>query len=340
MNGALTRYGLRLRRKAWLIRARLAARDLRALCDRTAAIAADDILLFATLRNEAGRLPRFLAHYRALGVAHFLIVDNASDDGSAAFLRAQPDVSLWHTAASYRAARYGADWMMALLARHGCGHWVLIVDPDELLVYAHHDTRPLRALTEWLTAAGQPGLPTLLLDLYPGPSAVPTSAAPVPEVPLAEGWFDPSGYGFRQNRRHGNIWAQGGPRARAFFAAAPRHAPALNKIPLMRWRAGQALASSTHSLLPQRLNRLHARDGGLMAHGCLLHTKLMQPHRPLAARAATEAARGQHYGGAREYAAYRDGLGQGVRLWTPASCRYQGWRQLEALGLLSAGDWA
>lgn len=356
------RYGLRLRRKAWLIRAWAAWRALRAVADRTASIAPDDILLFACVRNEAARLGLFLSHYRALGVAHFLIVDNGSDDGSARMLCAQPDVSLWHSTASYRAARYGADWMMALLARHGTGHWVVIVDPDELLVYAHCDTRPLPALTAWLDAAGQPGFPTLLLDLYPGPDGsedlarVEGAGACPPVTPGAEcavqtsmadpngaavaGWFDPVGYSFRVNRRHGNLWAQGGPRARAFFAQAPRRAPALNKIPLMRWQRGQALVSSTHSLLPARLNRLYATDGGLAPQGCLLHTKFLLSAQELTARARAEAARAQHYGGGREYAAYRDGLGQGVRLWTPASCRYAGWRQLEALGLLSSGDWA
>ncbi|HLQ20323.1 MAG TPA: glycosyltransferase family 2 protein, partial [Tabrizicola sp.] len=57
-----------------------------ALVDRTAQIGADDILCFVCVRNEAARLPHFLRHHRALGVRHFLIVDNASSDGSATLL--------------------------------------------------------------------------------------------------------------------------------------------------------------------------------------------------------------------------------------------------------------
>jgi hypothetical protein len=333
------RYGLRLRRKAWVLRAALAGRRLAVVADRTAAIAQDEILLVSTLRNEAARLPAFLRHYRALGVGHFLIVDNASSDGSSAMLRGQPDVSLWHTADSYRAARYGADWMMALLARHGTGHWVLIVDPDELLVYAHCDTRPLAALTGWLEAAGQRAFPAVLLDLYPGPEGAEGSDQPPsgPQPPPEKGWFDPASLCLRANRRMGNLWVQGGPRARAFFATHPRRAPALNKTPLVRWKAGDALASSTHGLLPPPLNRSWDARGGLAASGCLLHTKFLSPFE---GRASEESARAQHYGAGREYAAYRDGLAQGARLWSPASRPYRGWRDLEDRGLLSAGDWA
>ena len=65
--------------------------------DRTAAIRPGDILAFVTVRNEAQRLPYFLEHHRRLGVDHFLIVDNDSDDGSRDWLAGQPDVSLWDT---------------------------------------------------------------------------------------------------------------------------------------------------------------------------------------------------------------------------------------------------
>lgn len=336
LNAVLSAYRLRLWRKAALWRARRAAGRLRCLADRTAQIRPGDILVFATQRNEAPRLPGFLAHYRNLGAAHFLFVDNASGDGSVDYLAGQPDVSLWQTGADYGRARFGADWMMALLARYGTGHWVLVVDPDELLVYAHCDTRPLRALTDWLQATRLPAFPALLLDLYPGPAPEPAGASAPPPPPEA-GWFDPASYQFRRDRRLGNLWVQGGPRARAFFARTPARAPALNKVPLIRWRAGLALASSTHSLLPRGINRWWDESGGLAASGCLLHTKFMLPQ---TARLAEEAERGQHYAGAREYAAYRDGMAEGRQLWTAQSVRYDGWRGLEHHGLLSAGDWA
>ena len=118
------------------------------------------------MRNERTRLPYFLSYYRNLGVSAFLVVDNESDDGSREYLEAQEDVSLWSTAASYKRARFGVDWVNWLLTRHGHNHWILSVDVDEFLVYAHIETRGLRALTDWLDASSIRSFGTLLLDMY------------------------------------------------------------------------------------------------------------------------------------------------------------------------------
>ncbi len=69
-------------------------RALRPVVTRTDSIRPRDLLVFVTQRNERPRLPHFLDYYRSLGVGHFLIVDNDSDDGSRDYLAAQPDVSL------------------------------------------------------------------------------------------------------------------------------------------------------------------------------------------------------------------------------------------------------
>ena len=151
--GALTSYRLRLKRKRYKLRARIKGRQLISCVDRTATIQPDDILLFATVRNEEQRLPHFLRYYRTLGVKHFLFVDNKSSDNSFAFLKDQSDVSLWQTDQSYRRARFGVDWLGYLRLKYAHGHWALTVDADELFVYPHCDTRPLQALTDWLDSA-------------------------------------------------------------------------------------------------------------------------------------------------------------------------------------------
>ena len=74
------------------------------------------------MRNEIIRLPYFLEYYRKLGVAHFLIVDNDSDDGTGEYLADQPDVSLWHTTHSYKLSRFGVDWLTWLQIKIGRAH--------------------------------------------------------------------------------------------------------------------------------------------------------------------------------------------------------------------------
>ena len=75
-------FRLRARRQYLLARAIRRGRQLDPVRDRTEQIAPGDILAFVTLRNERVRLPYFLEYYRRIGVGHFLIVDNGSDDGS------------------------------------------------------------------------------------------------------------------------------------------------------------------------------------------------------------------------------------------------------------------
>ena len=334
--GVLSSYQMRVRRRRWCLRARLKRRQLAPLADRTRAIRRADVLALTTLRDERVRLPYFLDYHRRLGVGHFLMVDNGSTDGSTEYLLAQPDVSLWRTEASYRAAAFGVDWLNWLAHQHGHGHWCLTVDPDEFLVFPFCDVRPLRALTDWLDGNGVRSFGAMLLDMYP--------KGPVGAVAYQEGqdpfavapWFDAGNYVIERNKTYGNLWIQGGPRARAFFRDRPKDAPALNKTPLVKWRRGYAYVSSTHQLLPRGLNLTYDATGGEKATGVLMHAKFLDT---LPRKAAEEVERGEHYRASTEYRAYADG-GDRTDLWTEFSERYVNWRQLEILGLMSKGNWA
>ncbi|MFN3525017.1 MAG: glycosyltransferase family 2 protein [Paracoccus sp. (in: a-proteobacteria)] len=327
---------LRWKRRKLLLRCWRAARRLRAVADRTAAITPGAILLVATIRNEASRLPEFLAHYRDLGVDHFLIVDNDSDDGSAAFLTAQPDVSLWQCSDSYRAARFGLDWAGALLRRFGHGHWCVTVDADELLIYPDHDRRDLRALTGHLDAQGIAGMGALMLDLYPegplGTSDAPEGAPLTDRLP----WFDAGPWRQRRMKPRRNLWVQGGVRDRVFFADRPDRAPTLNKLPLIRWRRGYSYFNSTHSMLPPRLNLLWDGPGDPRLSGLLLHSKFLPE---IVDKSREELDRRQHFADPDLYRGYHRQLTDAPVLRGPGSSRYQGWRQLVRLGLMGTGSW-
>jgi Glycosyl transferase family 2 len=329
-------YRLRLRRKQLLWRAKLKRQQLQVVADRTAGLGRDAILLFVTVRNERIRLPYFLDYYRKLGIGHFLIVDNGSDDGSCDYLAAESDVSVWTTGAGYRQSRYGMDWLMHLLRRHGSGRWCLTVDVDEFLVYPFCEVRPLRALTDWLDNAGMRAFPAMMLDMYP--------KGAIHAQPYREGqnpfeiaqYFDSGNYTIRRNWPYQNLWIQGGPRARLYFDDQPKNAPAMNKVPLVKWDASYAYVSSTHMLLPRGLNLVYEADGGEKPSGCLLHAKFLDT---FAVKAEEELRRGQHYAESHEYRAYREGIAKERDLWCSWSEKYINWRQLESLGLMSKGNW-
>ena len=333
----MQRYRLRLQRKRWRIRAFRKRRELKPVVNRTGQIRKPDILLFSTLRNEAVRLPYFLKYYREMGVSHFFFVDNDSTDGGAELLADQPDVSVWHTRASYKRSRFGMDWLNWLLRKYGHDHWCLTVDPDEFFVYPFCDSLPLPALTDWLEASSIRSFSAMLLDMYPKGriDAVPYQSGQNP-LEIAS-WFDSGNYTLKRNHMLGNLWIQGGPRARVFFPDRPEAAPALNKIPLVKWDSRYVYASSTHMLLPRGLNYVYDEWGGEKASGALLHTKFLSTFND---KAMEELKRREHYAGSQEYVAYASGLRDNPELWCKWSEKYINWRQLEILGLMSMGNWA
>ncbi len=328
---------MRKERRRRQLRAFLKRRELTPVADRTARIAPADLLVVSTVRNENIRLPYFLRYYREMGVKHFLFVDNDSEDGSRDYLAAQEDCSVWTTKGSYKASKYGVDWINWILRKYAHGHWVLTLDPDEFFVYPFCDTRPIAALTDWLDTYEVRAFSAFLLDMYP--------KGPIDAEPYRRGqnpfdiaqWFDAGNYTIERNWHFQNLWIQGGPRARMFFADNPYAAPSLNKIPLVKWHRSYVYASSTHMLLPRGLNRVFDDWGGEKASGCLLHAKFLSP---LTAKVAEELERRQHYASSREYQAYSESISEEPDLWCKFSEKYINWRQLEILGLMSKGNWA
>ncbi len=213
-----------------------------------------------------------------------------------------------------------------------------MVDPDELFVYPFCDTRPLRALTDWLDDAEIRSFAAMLLDVYPKGDLRTQPAYVAGQDPLdVAHWFDSGNYCASRNPQYGNLWIQGGVRARTLFADTPKKAPALNKIPLVKWDRKYCYVSSTHSILPRGLNQTYETNGGEKASGVLLHTKFLNT---FSEKAEEERSRKQHYANSSEYAAYADLSDQQAELWCKWSERYINWRQLEILGLMSKGNWA
>lgn len=309
--------------------------DLHPVQDFTANISKQDILLFAALRNEAPRIPFFLDYYRSLGVRHFLLVDNASDDGFLDTVRDQPDVSVWHTGKSYRAANFGMHWLNHLLRKYGCGHWCLTCDPDEFLVYPHCDQRNLQELSWHLESEGRRSLNCMMLDMYSDKPLRQTFYAPGDDPFAVAPFFDRRGYTQEQGWMR-EIWTQGGVRRRVFFRENPELAPALNKTPFVKWRWTYSYFLSMHQLVPEWLNEPRSRNH-LSTTGCVMHFKyfaLMEQ------KIKEELQRKQHWNDSFEYRQYHASLAVTEQSFMcDLSHRYAGWQDLEEQGLLNRGSW-
>lgn len=284
----------------------------------------DEILLIACIRNENLRLPRFLEHYRRLGVRRFLIIDNASDDGSTEFLRTQPDVHLFYTRESYAQSKCGVVWQNTLLARYAVGHWSLVVDADELFIYPDYETLCLERLAAYLDETGAQAMRAPLLDMY--------SPRPIARTGYQRGesfleacpCFDADTYGDPAAQRNGIN--RGGPRERLFWSGhdRPYPSPVLAKVPFLKWREDLALDKSTHNI---------AGIKPAQARGVLLHFKFLQD---FAERARLETERKEHFAEARQYAAYWDVFAKDPVLTAhfEGSHHYRDSAQLVDLGLM------
>jgi hypothetical protein len=289
-------------------------------------------------RNERHRLTPFIRYYRELGVNHFIFLDNESTDGGldGSEFAAASDISVFLLTQNFGESRQGTDWINAFLNKYCRGHWTLAVDMDEYFVYPHSERRNLKDLTTYLTDAEQDAVWSLMIDMYPrGP--IENIVFDENEYPIKQAdHFDIHGY-YCVAGGYKDTWVRGGPRLRKFFRDSPETSPALNKVPLIKWRFGYEYVLNQHALSPLRLNRPHGWHNHVT--GAILHFKF---DRQFAARVKEEVEREQHYTGSAEYKKYLAHYEKHSELdfIYPGSRAYQSTQTLVDAGLISAGIWS
>lgn len=249
------------------------------------------IVLVGCVRNEMIRIAHFLDHYRAIGVDRFVIVDNDSADGTAEWLAVQNDVILYRTSQSFRESGYGWTWIEALLQRHAVGHWCLVADADELLVYPGYPRIGLRDVVAYHEAHGYGAMPSVLLEMYAATLCPPEDA--VGSLFDLCPWYDSDGIRVvcRVLLDRAQDRLTGGFRQRVLETRV-----ILNKVGIFRCQPGVRLSLSNHAILGTRCSDLRA------VH---LHFKYLADFRE---RVRVEAGRGEHWNGACEYRRYARAL--------------------------------
>ncbi len=78
------------------------------------------IYLICVFRDEYLLLQYFINYYISLGVTHFIMIDNLSEDEGPGYLKSLENINLWlyQTGDSYKDAAYGTTWINQLLQVH------------------------------------------------------------------------------------------------------------------------------------------------------------------------------------------------------------------------------
>lgn len=283
------------------------------------------------VRDEGRRLPFFLQYYRNLGFEHFICIDNGSADGTREQLSGCIDVSFVSSRGSYKGARFGNDWINAVINRHCRGKWILYVDADEFFVYPHCDTQPVSSLTAYLESNGNQSLQTVMVDMY--------SRKPILENICEAGrdpleicnLFDRTGYASHFDKRNQTIWIKGGVRGRMYFENRIWDGPALNKVPLIYMGGERMFLKSSHQVWPLSLN-LGEMRGAVRISGALLHFKFLST---FVKKAIDPLNRAEH---TEEYKAYTSNI-DNTNFLSSNTTEYRTWDDLSGAGLIQGAGW-
>ncbi len=127
------------------------------------------IYLLCVFRDEEILLPYFIDYYKSIGVTHFIMIDNVSEDNGVAYLRELKDVNIviYSAEGSFREAVFGSVWINELLNKYCIDQYCFVVDIDELFYINTNIYTNLHELIVSMESHGSNAIPCFLLDMYP-----------------------------------------------------------------------------------------------------------------------------------------------------------------------------
>ncbi|SIO11754.1 Glycosyl transferase family 2 [Rhodovulum sp. ES.010] len=143
-------------------------------------LAENEVALVMLGRNVAYYLRDFYDYHMALGVRHFLYIDNGSEDGSAEIAAALPDTTVVSTGADF--ATRESMMRRTAMQRFLSGGWRLALDSDEILDYPGRETLSLPELARRMDRAGYTGLVGQMLECVSDAPLSSVQDAPFSEV--------------------------------------------------------------------------------------------------------------------------------------------------------------
>lgn len=295
------------------------------------------VLAIIVTKNESEFLPKLLAHHRAIGVDHFLFVDNASSDESIEYMKQQDDVSVFLATQDYKFSRFGVNWQQTLCSHYGLGKWVLIIDSDELYAYDGFEKYSLHDLTAKADEEGANAILAPMVDFYPSASLkdADITADDKPFYNICSNFDSLETMMFEQEKRYGpysnsKVYS-GGLRERIFGRYNPYPQPNyLNqKYNLVKYNSKMKFVEGLHFMYGAKV---------FSKQCAIMHFKY---HSGFHSKVEREVASGQHWNGATEYKRYLKLISgkQNFSLLDTRSVAYKGSKSLVDSGYMSKVEW-
>lgn len=127
------------------------------------------VYLLCVFRDEELLLDYFINYYKALGVSHFIMVDNLSEDDGVDYLKHLKDINIkiYQAEGSYRDAEFGTGWINQLLEKHCKNQYCFTLDVDELFYLDKSRFTDLQQLIVAMESQNSNVVGVTLLDMYP-----------------------------------------------------------------------------------------------------------------------------------------------------------------------------
>ncbi|UWR76906.1 glycosyltransferase family 2 protein [Phaeobacter inhibens] len=123
------------------------------------------VTVVALVRDGAYYLDVFLAHYRALGVSHFVFCDTGSTDGTLAQLAQEPDVTVLQSRLPW--GRFENIFRGYAARTFSADRWCLFADMDEILEFEGQAQLGLNGLVRYLNRHGYSAMMAQMLEMFP-----------------------------------------------------------------------------------------------------------------------------------------------------------------------------
>ena len=132
---------------------------------KTLDVAEDDVVLIALVRDGSYYLDAFFRHYRAMGVRHFVFIDNGSSDDTITRIKREKGTVI--DQCKLPLARY-EDMIRQYPARtYGQNRWCLYVDMDEIFDFEGRSTIGIKGLIHSLQSRGDTAMVAQMLEMVP-----------------------------------------------------------------------------------------------------------------------------------------------------------------------------